>query len=123
MNAYSLARTGYGAASTPIRTPRGLEYEAFVRVTRRLKQAQTSPKRHFSEFAEALHENRRLWNLLAAQVAEKDNALPADLRARIFYLAEFTAAHSRKVLDGSSSALPLIEINVAIMRGLKQERA
>ena len=46
-------------------------------------------------------------------------ALPDDLRARIFYLAEFTDQHTRKVLNGRDTAGPLIEINTAIMRGLR----
>lgn len=71
---------------------------------------------------EAMYENRQLWNTLAADVADPENLLPEDLRARIFYLAEFTTQHSRKVLQDEASPVPLLEINAAIIGGL-QERA
>lgn len=55
---------------------------------------------------------------MAVQVADDENALTDDLRARIFYLAEFTAFHSTKVLKGEADIAPLLEINTAMMRGL-----
>jgi len=54
-------------------------------------------------------------------VASPQNALPKDLRARIFYLAEFTAQHTRKVLRNEDTAVPLLEINAAILGGLQAE--
>ena len=68
-----------------------------------------------------LHENRRLWVLFAGDVASKDNLLPDTLRAQLFYLAEFTLQHTSKVLDGTASVDVLIEINTAVMRGLRQQ--
>ena len=73
------------------------------------------------QLLEALHENRKLWRTLAIDVADKDNALPKDLRARIFYLAEFTDHHTNAVIRKKVSAVPLLEINTAILRGLKQD--
>ena len=58
---------------------------------------------------------------MATQVADAKNALPQGLRAQIFYLAEFTLQHSRKALSGGASVRPLIEINTAVMRGLRGE--
>ncbi len=78
----------------------------------------TAPNANFRALAEALHENRTLWTHLAAEVADDDNELSQDLRARLFYLAEFTAHHSRKVLRGEADVAPLIEVNTAVMRGL-----
>lgn len=69
--------------------------------------------------AEAIHENRRLWTILASDVVDKENGLPAQLRAQIFYLAEFTESHSRKVLAKEATADALVEINTAVMRGLR----
>lgn len=119
MTALSLAKTAYAANKTPIRTPRSTEYDAFAHVTRRLRTAEALGKAGFADFAQALHANRRLWTLLAADVAEDGNGLPPDLRARIFYLAEFTTQHSRKVLRGDETAEALVEINTAVMRGLR----
>jgi len=40
LNAYSLAQNGYGKTSAQIRTATGVEFEAFARVTRKLKLAE-----------------------------------------------------------------------------------
>ncbi|MCK8463353.1 flagellar biosynthesis regulator FlaF [Aliiroseovarius sp. S1339] len=118
MNAVALAKTAYNSSSrAPLRTSRGTEYEAFAKVTHQLGRARTSS---FADLAQALHENRRLWTLLAADVADDGNGLPDDLRARVFYLAEFTADHSRKILSGDEDATVLVDINTAVMRGLRQ---
>lgn len=69
----------------------------------------------------ALHENRRLWRVLAVDVADKGNALPQSLRAQLFYLNEFVGQHSSKVLQRKASADPLVDINMAMMRGLGGE--
>ena len=116
------AQAAYRTAAHPIRTPRGAEYEAFARVTSRLKAAASeaatrSPR--FRELAAAIHDNRRLWTILAADAAGPDNLLPKELRARILYLAEFTRQHSGRVLREGAPARPLIEINTAVMRGLR----
>ena len=120
MNAFNMAKTAYSNSSTPIRTPRSTEYEAFARITHRLKSA-SAQNGSFSSLAAALHENNKLWTLLAADVSGKDNALPESLRGRIFYLYEFTTQHSRKILRNEASVDVLIDINTAIMRGLRSK--
>ncbi|MDE9450083.1 flagellar biosynthesis regulator FlaF [Aliiroseovarius sp. Z3] len=118
MNAVTLAKKAYSTSSrAPLRTSRGTEYDAFAKVTHQLDRAQTTG---FADLAAALHENRRLWTLLAADVADDGNALPNELRARIFFLSEFTADHSRKVLSEGEDVSVLVDINTAIMRGLRQ---
>lgn len=112
------AQAAYGHDARAIRTPKGTEYDAFARITGKLKSA-ARPGAGMPELAAALHENRRLWILMAADVADRANGLPADLRARILYLAEFTQIHSRKVLAGKVSADALVDINLAVMRGLR----
>jgi flagellar protein FlaF len=121
VNATSLAKTAYSAPDQPIRTLRGTEYELFARITHRLRASQNLEKVGFSALARALHDNRSLWTTLAAEVADPKNQLPAPLRARLFYLAEFTNQHTSKVLAGTASCEVLIDINTAIMRGLRQE--
>jgi len=116
----SQARAAYGAPALPTRTARGTEYELFARVTHRLKAAEALGRDGFGALARALHDNRVLWTTLADDVASPGNVLPAPLRARLFYLAEFTALHSRKVLAGEARAGVLIDINTAVMRGLRQ---
>lgn len=113
-----MARSAYSDAATPTRTERGTEYDAFARCTYALNSAQ----RGFGGYpalARALNDNRRLWNVLAADVSGDANGLPASLRAGIFYLAEFTRQHSRRVLAGEADIAALIDVNTAVMRGLR----
>lgn len=119
MNAYQLAKTAYSTPGIPTRTDRATEYALFADITRQLNDA-ASDRSKFPALATALHENRRMWTTLAADVADRDNALPQALRAQLFYLAEFTAQHSAKVLSGQASAAVLVDINTAVMRGLRQ---
>lgn len=118
MNAIRQAENAYRQDSQPLRTNRRTEYEAFARITHRLKSASTRLADR-TELANALHQNRRLWATLAADVAIEQNALSPDLRARILYLAEFTRRHSSLVLRGAPVD-PLLEINTSIMSGLRQ---
>lgn len=121
MFATTLAKTAYANPGQPVRTARGTEFELFARITRRLKQASDAGKAQFPALAAAVYDNRKLWTVLASDVADPGNRLPSDLRARLFYLNEFTQVHSRKVLSGDASVDVLIDINTAIMRGLRQE--
>lgn len=119
MNAQQLAQTAYSSTSAPVRTPRGTEYEVFGKITRRVRDAAQKGKPGFVSLVEALHDNRRFWTLLALDAAGPANELPNDLRARILYLNEFTQTHTSKVLSGRADPKILIEINTAVMRGLR----
>ena len=55
---------------------------------------------------------------MAIDVADNENALPQELRAQLFYLAEFTEHHSRRVLRREADVTALIDINTAVLRGL-----
>jgi flagellar protein FlaF len=114
-------RAAYARPDTPVRSPRALEYELFARITRALAEAWEGRRDRPAALARAVHDNGRLWRALAADVADPGNALPPELRARLFYLHEFSVAHGRKVLDGSAEAGALVEVNRAVMRGLRGE--
>jgi len=118
MLADAQARALYAPAAAAVRTPRDTEYAAFAAITRELAGS-AEPAAAFGRLAAALHRNRTLWTALAADVAAPGNTLPADLRARIFHLAEFTRQHSSRVLSGQSRPDVLIEINRAVMAGLR----
>jgi flagellar protein FlaF len=118
VDTFTQARTAYGGPSSATRTPRAIEYEAFARVTHRIRAAAARGRMGFPDLAAALHDNRRLWTLLAGMVADPDNRLPDTLRAGLFNLAAFTQRHSAAVLNGTASADVLVEINTAVMRGL-----
>lgn len=117
------AQNAYRQVASPTRTARSAEYEVVARITHRLRTANHQGRTAFPELVAALDENRRLWSAFAEDVANPQNALPKDLRARIAYLAEFTFGQTSKILAGTASALPLIEINTAIMRGLRGQEA
>lgn len=119
MNAVLQAQNAYGQTNRSIRTTRGTEYDAVARITHRLKSATAREPLDIVELASAVQDNRNMWTLFASQVADRDNPLPSDLRARIFYLYEFTIQHSRAVLAREASADALIEVNTAIMKGLR----
>ncbi|SMX32209.1 flagellar biosynthesis regulator FlaF [Maliponia aquimaris] len=118
MNAQTLAHKAYSQNARSTQTPRGTEYELIAKVTHRIKAAAEAGPGSYPRLVEALSDNQRLWTALAVDVADKDNALPADLRARIFYLAEFVQQHTSKVLTKKAGLRPLLEINAAILRGL-----
>lgn len=120
MNAFQLAKMAYANPAAPTRTERATEYALFAAITRNLKSAAATPE-NFPALAAALHENRRLWTILAIDVMNSGNGLPEKLRAQIFYLSEFTARHSALVLAGKADTAALIDINTAIMRGLSQQ--
>lgn len=119
MNVFAQAQRAYSPAHAPTRTARSIEYEVIARITYRMKTALKN--KDYPSLAGALHENNKLWMAFAIDVANPENLLPDDLRARIVYLADFTRQHTHKVLQKKETAVPLIEINAAIMRGLKQE--
>ena len=121
MNALLQAQNAYRNADQPIRTPRSIEYDAFARITHRLREAAIGGPSKIRDLASAINDNRRLWTILAIDVADDDNALPQELRARILSLAAFTRTYSSRVLNGAT-ADPLIEINMAVMRGLRHGR-
>ena len=122
MNALHKAQSAYRDHAQPTRSNRSIEYDAFARITHRLKSSATGGHRNTHALISALHDNRRLWTTLAADLAGDGNALPGDLRARILSLAEFTRTYSSKVMNGAP-AEPLIDINTAMMRGLRDGRA
>lgn len=116
------AHAAYGRPDVALRSPRALEYDLLARATVALRAAEDG-QAGFPALAAALDRNLRLWRLLAVDVADAENALPAPLRAQLFYLYEFTAQHSRAVLDGKGDIGPLVAINSAVMRGLRGEGA
>lgn len=114
-----LQTNGYMAATRSTGMPRDVEYQVFCKVTGALNRASTEPV-NFSELASALNENLTLWRTIALDVIDADNGLPASLRAQLFYLFEFTQAHTPKILRRETDASALIDINRSIIRGLKQ---
>ena len=115
------APIAYARREAPTRSLRSVEYDLLAQITRRLRSAWANRADDFPGLVRALADNQQLWSTLASDVALPGNGLPAVLRARLFYLYEFTAQHSRNVLDGKASVEVLADINTAVMRGLRGE--
>lgn len=119
MTTAQLARTAYGLPQTPARNPRALEYDLLARASKGLTAAWARRRSDYPGLVAALDMNLQLWSTFGADVADPGNGLPPELRQRLFYLYRFTAQHSRAVMDGNASVDVLIDINTAIMRGLR----
>jgi flagellar protein FlaF len=121
VNAQLLAQKAYAPTAPQVRSDRSIEHSVFSKATYRLRETEHNAKTNYPAFVTALYENQKLWTLVAMDVADGDNQLTQELRAQIFYLAEFTAVHTAKVLRNEATAAPLIEVNTSIMRGLRPE--
>lgn len=119
MNALIHSKRGYLHPDASLRPMRSIEYDAFSRVTQKLAAAWGMRRNDFPALVKALNDNLGLWSTLAADVASPGNTLPPALRAQLFYLYEFSEVHTRRVLDGSAGVDVLIDVNSAIMRGLR----
>ena len=122
MSAPLLAQSAYKQNVREIRSDRANEYEALSQVTARMKR-NAAAANTYSELVAAMHDNRRLWTALAQDVAGENNGLPRELRAKLVYLYEFISVHTSRILKGDAQVGPLIDINLAVMRGLMPERA
>jgi flagellar biosynthesis activator protein FlaF len=122
MSAPLLAQSAYKQNVREIRSDRANEYEALSQVTARMKR-NAAAANTYSELVAAMHDNRRLWTALAQDVAGDNNGLPRELRAKLVYLYEFISVHTSRILKGDAQVGPLIDINLAVMRGLMPERA
>ncbi len=119
MNVVERAREGYGRNAVPIKSHRAAEYETIARISHRLRAAAMNKSKNYAEYVSALSDNSRLWTALAVDVAQPENDLPQDLRARIFWLAEFTTHETRRLLKDEGDVGILIEVNAAILQGLR----
>lgn len=118
MNAIQQARQAYAPNQAITRTDRSVEAQLISQITARLRNAANYP-----DLVSALHENRRMWMTMAADVADNANGLPKQLRAQLFYLAEFTETHTKLVLKNKVDATALVDINTAVLRGLNGQAA
>ena len=91
----------------------------FSKISHRLRTATLSRYENYGEFVAALSENRKLWTLLAVDVAQPENGLADDLRSRLFWLAEFVNEETQRVIRNKGDISVLIEINASIMKGLR----
>jgi flagellar protein FlaF len=119
MNSAHAAARRYTSLSEHTRNAKDLEYEVILGVTRDLTKQGANQAVDFPRFAKTLNKNERLWIEIGTQVADPNNQLDTNLRARLFYMAEFVTHQTSKVLSGETGVESLVEMNVAVLRGLK----
>ncbi|MEO0915793.1 MAG: flagellar biosynthesis regulator FlaF [Pseudomonadota bacterium] len=121
MNVAERAQDGYRKNAAYTKSPRDAEYEVIARISHKLRSAAQSRATNYPRYVEALSDNRRLWTTLASDLALPENGLPKDLRARLFWLAEFTESETQKLLRNEGDVGVLIEINAAVLQGLRAQ--
>ncbi len=82
-------------------------------------QEASAPDTHFAKRIQAAHRNRELWQTLAYDLADDNNALPDDLRAKLISLAIWVTGETSRVIRDGASLQPLIDVNSSIMQGLQ----
>ncbi|MTH76107.1 hypothetical protein GL286_00015 [Paracoccus aestuariivivens] len=94
-----------------------MEYDAFSLVTRELVK---SPRECADiRTISAISRNNELWTFLGAALADPSNQLRDDLKSGLMSLSAFVLRHGHNVLVGRGNTNVLIDINMAIMRGLR----
>ncbi|MGB7319150.1 MAG: flagellar biosynthesis regulator FlaF [Planktotalea sp.] len=122
MNSALTAAQRYTSLGEHTRNAKDLEYEVILGVTRDLSKHTGSDQADFPALVSSLNKNERLWIEIGTQVADPSNQLEAGLRARLFYLAGFVRHQTTEILSGKAGIESLIELNVAVLRGLKGTR-
>lgn len=105
------------------RSDKDREYDVVARVTREMCTAKERKMADgFPAYVAALKRNRDLWSLFSADLKSSQNGLPDDLKERLLSLAVFVRAQTSRALASDADISPLIEINLAILRGLNSQR-
>jgi|GEM_PF-1005778 len=117
------AKRGYGQVKRQMSSDKHIEIELFSTITARLNthkvSSETSDLRLTPDMARDLLENAKLWQILMLDVLSDDNHLDLPLKRSLVSLAEFTQGHTQKVFRGESTIDVLIDVNTAILNGLK----
>jgi flagellar biosynthesis regulator FlaF len=111
------ALTAYGAVIRTTEDPRTIEYRLLARANAALEAARSAAAP--AALPGAIHENRMVWTAFAADLAEDGNGCEESLRARLLSLARWVFAESDRVLRQSKSPQALIDVNRAVMLGLR----
>ncbi len=121
MTVSALARNAYHESTRTTASPRAVERQLLSRLTTALVVAEKNRETDHPAYVRALSKNLEFWTVVAADIASEGNQLPVELRGQLFYLFEFTRAHTQKIISGATDldAEALIEINQNIIRGLQ----
>lgn len=62
--------------------------------------------------------NQKIWQVLMHDLMESENLLDPALRANLISIALWVDRHSTAVLKGDKKIMPLITVNLSLIRGL-----
>ena len=114
------AAVGYGTQQLgATKTTRETEYSVVLRVTQELKKYANCQVRELPKQFAAVERNSKLWDVFVQDVSANGNKLPAELKAGILSLGAFVEKHTTQVYNRKATIMPLIEINEAILKGLR----
>jgi len=119
MDVAAQAANGYRAVQLQTQSARSIEAKLFAEITAALVRAQRAGKPGFQDLVAALHRNRTLWDALLADLAHEANALPAPLKGQLIQLGHFVRQFTARVLKGEDDVQVLIDVNNAILDGLR----
>ena len=122
MSLSQLAKQSYKNTQRELTDDKIMELRVFSQITSRMKAADIDAPGGMSALAEALTDNMKLWNILLVDLSMDSNPLPQDLKAQIISLARFTQSHTLKVLGGTATVDVLVDINTAMINGMRAAR-
>lgn len=107
--------------------PRQIERRLLSEVTAELKDhidfdILQNPEGKLSALSDGLRtiimRNQKIWQALMHDLMESENLLEPALRANLISIALWVDRHSTAVLKGDKKIMPLITVNLSIIRGL-----
>jgi len=118
-----LANRSYKAVQKDMMSDKAIELRVFMSVTAQLKALDKADRNYFVKLSDAIIDNLKLWKIVFIDLVDPKNPLPMDLKNQLLGLSEFTETHSRKVLLSEAEPDVLVDINNAIIGGLRQSLA
>ena len=116
------AQNAYKSAVKETASEKMIELKLFTSITSRLKGVKPDDFSDYTKMANALHDNVQLWTTIMSDVAGDGNQLPVELRAQLFNLGHFIQKHTFKVLEGTENIDAIVDINEAIIKGLRNSQ-
>ena len=118
---FDTAETVYRKSTRSTASPKTIERKLLEELASRLQESERHKKTQFADFAQALHQNLKLWLIFGTEAARDDNPMEKDLRGQILNLTDFVRKQTSAALNGTVSVAILVEINRNIAAGLRGE--